>query len=184
MKLKIDKRHLAKLSAKIVGKAERAFKGSKRSLVKEVVKKYVGDIRNKSLNTNTNSPYDGLKDSTVKHRKYLAKNNNTHSKYQLKKPNLTLTGELLDAVVGELRKSGKTGRLNLILRMKKGKHKKYKSSKGKRIGKNTSSYNEISKGLRKLGRPIFMADQEYLVDNILPILEKYLRKTYKRKTYK
>ncbi len=178
MKLKIDKRHLTKLSAKIVGKAEKAFKGSKKSLVKEVVKKYVGDIRNKSLNTNTNSPYGGLEDSTIKHRRYLAKNNRTHSKYQLKKPNLTLTGELLDSVMGELRRSGK-GKLSLILRMKKGNHKKYRSSKGKPIGKKTSSYNEISKGLRKLGRPIFMADQKYIDKNILPILEKHLRKIYK-----
>ena len=176
MKLKIDKRHLTKLRVNITEKAKKAL--GKNTVAKRIRDKYVKDIREKSLNTKTGRSYKALKPSTIEHRRYLAKNNTTHPDYRPSKPNMTLTGELLDAVEAGLKRDQK-GKVTFTLGLKNGKHKKYRSSKNKPIGKTRSSYADIEKGLRDMGRPLFLINKRYFNKNILPILEKHLRKIYK-----
>ena len=94
----------------------------------EVVKDtIVGAIREKSLNPKTGKKFKSLSKSTIKHRKYLAKHNKTHESYSPSKPNLTITGRLLDSIKARItaKARGIVYRLNVT-----GNHKRYKGKEG------------------------------------------------------
>lgn len=142
----------------VTGNLEKAFREklkialrdmSKKKHLNLISKKYAEYIRAYSASFGTGKPYRPLKRSTIEHRKYLAANNPTHKSYSLKKPNLTITGELLNSIAtrATLSRDNITFKINV-----KGMHKKYKSMKGKGIGKKRVSNKQIRMGLAKIGR--------------------------------
>ena len=68
-----------------------------------------------------------LRPSTKKNRRYIARYNPTHPAYEQDKSNLTITGELLDAI----RVKFVTSKLSFVFGALKRKHKKYKTKKGR-----------------------------------------------------
>lgn len=92
--------------------------------IKDVI---VDAVRKESINPKTNRKFGSLSKSTIKYRKYLAKYNKTHPEFSPSKPNLTITGRLLDSVRARIsaKASGVLFRINVS-----GNHKRYKGKNG------------------------------------------------------
>ena len=110
---------------------------------------FVDNIRNNSISPKTGKKYKGLKSSTVRNRKYLAKNNKTHPNYSANKPNLTITGRLLDSIKAKVNVTLKSISYEIDVT---GSHARYKSNEGAPIGKKAPKNSEIREGLSKIGR--------------------------------
>lgn len=107
----------------------------------------VDSIRDESRNPKTGKSFPRLSKSTVEHRKYLARHNKTHPKYSASKPNLTITGRLLDSIKARITAKSK----GLLFRIDvSGKHKRYKGKKGL-IGKEQTN-KQIRTHLAEQGR--------------------------------
>ena len=121
---------------------------SKKKQLNLLSKKTAEYIRANAASFGTGKPYKPLKRSTIEHRKYLAKNNKTHRSFSLKKPNLTVTGQLLDSIVtrATLARDAIIFKINV-----KGIHKRYLGNSGKGIGKRVAN-KRIRAGLAKIGR--------------------------------
>ena len=87
----------------------------------------VGAIREDSLNPKTGKKFKSLSKATIRNRKYLAKHNKTHPDFSPSKPNLTITGRLLDSIKARItaKSKGLIYRLNVT-----GNHKRYKGKEG------------------------------------------------------
>ena len=94
-----------------------------------------------------------LRSSTVRNRKYIARYNTTHPSYRAGKSNLTITGQLLDAI----RVKYVTRSFNFVFDALKSKHKKYKTKKG-RSKATTPSLRELLKWQND-ARPILQVFQ-------------------------
>lgn len=129
----------------------------------------VDDIRKKALNPQTGKKYKALK--STQHRKYIASTgtNVLHKEYKESKPNLTITGSLLE---GLFTKFQKTKRL-LIIAIK-GRHDGYKNRKGKTIKGSKAKRSDIVEGQAAIGRPIMVASRSLRV-RILKRIEKRLK---------
>ena len=115
----------------------------------------VGAIREDSLNPKTGRKFKGLSKATIQNRKYLAKHNSTHPSYVANKPNLTITGRLLDSIKARITAKSK----GLVYRMNvSGNHKRYKGKSGL-IGKEQT--NKAIRGyLAEQGRdPLGLTDK-------------------------
>ena len=121
---------------------------SKEKVGEHIVNAIVDNIRNNSINPSTGKSYRRLKASSVSNRKYLARNNKTHPNYSANKPNLTITGRLLDSIKAKIKVTTKgiSYELNVT-----GRHARYKSDAGTPIGKAVSNQT-IRDGLSKIGR--------------------------------
>ena len=122
---------------------------SKAKTGEHIVNAIVDNIRNNSMNPKTGKSYRKLKSSSISNRKYLAKNNKTHPNYSANKPNLTITGRLLDSIKAKINVTTKGIEYEIDVT---GKHARYKSAEGKLIGKKTPSNSDIRDGLSKIGR--------------------------------
>ena len=114
-----------------------------------IVNAIVDNIRNNSINPKTGRKYRKLKESTIQNKKYLAKNNRTHPNYSANKPNLTITGRLLDSIKAKVKITGESIKYSIDVT---GKPARYKSNSGTLIGKKTPTNKEIREGLKKIGR--------------------------------
>lgn len=92
--------------------------------IKDVI---VSAVRKKSINPKTGNEFKDLKTSTINRRKYLAKYNKTHPDFSPTKPNLTITGRLLDSI--RARVSAKSDRVVFKINVS-GNHKRYKGKNG------------------------------------------------------
>lgn len=113
--------------------------------------------------------YPSLADSTIERRRYLAKHNTPHSRYKLRKPNLTLTGKLLEGLFSRF--NTRTGVLTIDI---KGLHPGYKGASGQIKGSRKPRKKIVEK-LNEIGRPIFEVSDEFLT-----ILVKRIEKALKR----
>lgn len=112
-------------------------------------------IREDSLNPKTGKKFKSLSKATVANRKYLAKHNATHPSYSASKPNLTITGRLLDSIKARItaRAKGLVYKINVS-----GNHKRYKGKEGL-IGKEQTN-KDIRGYLAKQGRdPLGLTDK-------------------------
>jgi len=95
---------------------------------------------------NEDGDFRPLKQSTVKHRRYLEKHNPVHDTYKAQRSNLTLTGKLLDSLRYEVKRPGV---LSLYF---SGQHPGYKTGAG---STNRESNSQIIKWLFKKGFVVF-----------------------------
>lgn len=92
--------------------------------IKDVI---VQAVRQESFNPKTGRKFKSLSKSTIQYRKYLAKHNKTHPNFSPTKPNLTITGRLLDSVKARITAKSK----GILFRLDvSGNHKRYKGAKG------------------------------------------------------
>ena len=96
-----------------------------------------------------------LEESTIKNRKWLAKNNPTHPDFSLRKSNLTVTGKFLDSMLSKFIAS----KLRIIFDFPSTKHPKYlinpnKKGKPRKSSAKSSSMKDIARGQKDLGREI------------------------------
>ncbi len=127
-------KNLEQIERKVKQKIEKIIKD--RDLLEEIGKYAVdqvkGNVRNRGKDIFGTS-YQGLKESTKKSRKYLAKKNSTHSTYSNGRSNLTLTGETMEAIKHKVSSSKP-----YISVQAEGNHKPYKGG-----SKKTISYSEL-----------------------------------------
>ncbi len=130
---------------KITSKLTKVVKQKLKDAVKELNTSKVSDqladtyrdyIRNNAASLGTGKKYPALKQSTKRYRKYIAKNNKTHTNYSESSPNLTITGKFLDSIRTRISVKAKSlvFKINVF-----GSHPAYKGSKGKKIGKRVSN---------------------------------------------
>ena len=115
----------------------------------------VGAVREQALNPKTGKRFKSLARSTVEHRKYLKKHNRTHPDFSLTKPNLTITGRLLDSIKARItaKSRGLLYRIDVT-----GNHKRYKGKNGL-IGKEQTN-KAIRTELSQQGRdPLGLTDK-------------------------
>ena len=118
--------------------------------------------------------FGGLKASTIRRRRQIAKFNKTHPEYRASRDNLTLSGELIDTFKSKF----VTSKFLFLLIPSKKKHKRYKSS-GKRKTKKSSSTatnEQIIKFQGQLGREL----SDVFTDQFVKKVEKDLVKTIRR----
>ena len=137
-------------------KIKNAVKQLKDEKFADTIKDTIVDaVRDQSINPKNGRKFKSLSKSTIQHRKYLAKHNKTHPKYSASKPNLTITGRLLDSIKARITAKSK----GLLFRIDvSGNHKRYKGKKGL-IG--TEQTNKQIRGhLAKQGRdPLGLTDK-------------------------
>ncbi len=109
-------------------KIKRAVSQLKKEKFADTIKDaIVTAVREKAINPKTNRKFKSLSKSTIEYRKYLAKNNRTHPKFSPSKPNLTITGRLLDSIKARITSKSK----GLLYRIDvTGNHKRYKGKDG------------------------------------------------------
>lgn len=129
----------------------------------------VEDEVRSNRNPANQKPYKPLASATIEHRRYLAKHNTPHSRYKLRKPNLTLTGKLLEGLFSRF--NTRTGILTIDI---KGLHPGYKGQKGQIKG-SRKPRKKIVAALNEMGRPIFEVSDEFLT-----ILVKRIEKALRR----
>lgn len=112
-------------------------------------------VREQALNPKTGRKFKNLSKSTVEYRKYLAKHNKTHPNFSPTKPNLTISGRLLDSIKARITAKSKGVLFRLDV---SGNHKRYKGAKGL-IG--TEQTNKAIRGyLAEQGRdPLGLTDK-------------------------
>lgn len=124
---------------------------------------------------NSNDSFPGLKASTIRNRKYLAKNNPPHPTFDPEFSNLTITGEFLDSLTAI--DEGDT-----VLRLAfTGMHKYYRGAKGQRISK-TIMNATLAKYLSEKGFNVFdntLGDKTQFVKRIKNICLGYIRRGLK-----
>jgi len=155
-----------KAAASITKKLNDAIADS--NIYKDAARDLEDSIRDKK-NPKTGKNYKKLQPSTIEHRKYIARNNSTHSEYSSDKSNLTLTGSLLEGLFSRFNKS--TGILTIDI---KGNHPGYKGSKKKTKG-SRKSRKEIVEHLEDLGFPVLNVSNKF-INKLVEKLEKRLRK--------
>lgn len=108
---------------------------------------------------------------SIKHREYLEKYGNaTGISYGTSRPNLTISGELLESIKPEFKK-------NSLIISPTGNHKKYQG-KTKKVGNRTSNF-EIAKHMKKIGRN-FLKMTPTMKKIVLNMLKMSLRKHLKK----
>jgi hypothetical protein len=131
--------------------------------------------RTKPLNDSRSFP--GLKDSSKSIRKYLAALNPTHPTYKATRSNLTLTGQLINAIVYRL-----TGKSVLVIEVEDSIRDPYIKNRKGEIG-DVKTNREVDKDLRKRGFVLYTAkgiDSEPRVGKrINNIVKKYVRRAIK-----
>lgn len=114
-------------------------------------------------NPKTGKNYRQLKESTIRNRRYLARNNPTHPQYSPARSNLTLTGQLIDGIKARFNKA--SGVLTIFI---SGKHPGYRGNSGKIKG-SSKSRAEIAQALEDQGRPVLNISKrftQFIVDRI------------------
>ena len=125
----------------------KANKQMNKEIGETTVKRIQGEARRqKPLNAKRRFP--SLKQMTVAQRKRLAFFNKTHPSFGPGKSNLTLTGQLIDAVVFEVRNT------SIFISVEESRRKGYKTGPGGR-SKKTLTNKELDKILRKIGFKLF-----------------------------
>lgn len=124
---------------------------------------------------NANNTFPELKDSTIKNRKYLARNNPTHETFDPEFSNLTITGDFLDSLTA-------IDEGDCVLRLTfTGMHKPYLGAKGQRISK--TIMNETLAGyLSEKGFNVFdkaLETQSQFIKRIKTICNAYIRRGLK-----
>lgn len=147
--VKIDSAQFTQIEAQIRTAAKEIL--SSPALKKEIGEFAVERLKyqartGKPFNETDNFP--SLKESTIRHRKYLARHNTTHETYGASRSNLTITGELLDSL--RWRDEGDT----LVKVEFSGMHKPYVGAKGQRISK-TIMNETLAKYLEAKGFKVF-----------------------------
>ena len=122
-------------------------KMSDEKVAEHIVDSIVDNIRNNSISPKTGKKYRKLAALTIKHRKYLAKHNRTHSNYSLNKPNLTITGKLLDSIKAKVKMTAKGVDYSINV---SGTHPRYRGVSGS-IGKSLTN-EEIREQLASIKR--------------------------------
>jgi hypothetical protein len=145
-----------------------ATKKQKRKILKLVQQSnFKDELRNDLINETRDAGVEPqLKDSSVKHRRYLAKNNKTHEKYQAEKSNLTLTGKFLDSMKSFFILS----KGQFVFEFPKKKHPPYLKNNGKPIKGKRASMSDIYQYQAEKGRDIAQAFER----------EEFLRKISKK----
>lgn len=131
--------------------------------------KLLEDEIRSNRNPATQGPYDPLANSTIDRRRYLSKHNTPHSRYKLRKPNLTLTGKLLEGLFSRF--NTRTGVLTIDI---KGLHPGYKGASGQIKGSRKPRKKIVEK-LNEIGRPIFEVSDGFL-ELLAERIEKALRR--------
>lgn len=171
MSKSIVKMKLANLKFKIKNAVAELKSEKFADTIKDVI---VEGVRNNSINPKTGREFPPLKESTIKRRKNIAKYNKTHPAYSESKPNLTITGRLLDSIKARI-----TARSNGILFSMdvSGVHKSYKG-KNKLIGQPVQN-KAIRDGLAKIGRdPLGLNDTS--INKIVRLLTIALQERLKK----
>ena len=109
-------------------KIKNAVKQLKDEKFADTIKDTIVDaVRKESINPKTGRKFSRLSRSTVNHKKYLAKYNRTHPDFSPSRPNLTITGRLLDSIRARItaKSKGLTFRIDVS-----GNHKRYKGKNG------------------------------------------------------
>ena len=118
--------------------------------------------------------YRRLTKSTINNRKYLARHNATHPSYSLKKPNLTITGRLLNSIKAKATATTKGVSYSIDV---KGKHAKYSGANGS-IGESLTN-KEIRNHLASIKRdPLGISKK--MNKEILKFIEQTLIKSLKK----
>ena len=143
--------------SKAVRNIEKKLKGAKINkaaqshicnLIEEDTKETIRKGRNPK--TKTSAAIKQLKPSSVRNRRYRARYNTTHPNYNPNKSNLTLTGELIDSIKCRFKKLRRGVGFTL---QALGKHKKYKTKKGRSKAKRVSN-SDIIAAQKALGRDV------------------------------
>lgn len=116
----------------------------------------------------TGSKHPGLKDSSIKNRKYLSKYNQTHGAFSANRANVTITGELLDSI--ESRSPG-PGEVTIFAQ---GDHSAYKGKKGQAISDEIPNETLI-KYLKDKGFEV-MGVRQSLLPRLRRIVVAYIRR--------
>ena len=130
--------------------------------------------RAKPLNDTRSFP--NLKESTKEIRKALAKTNQTHPTYKANRSNLTLTGQLIDAIIYKL-KSGAVISLEIDNNLRRPYVRKNKKPEPAKTNK------QIDKELRERGFELYTAkgidSEPRILKRINGIVRKYVRRAIK-----
>lgn len=139
---------MQKLNRQFKAKLKEALRDmSKKKTLNVISKEIAKYTKTKAASYGTGKPYKPLKRSTIKHRKYLAKYNKTDRHFKASKPNLTITGQLLDSILTRATISRDT----IVFKINvKGTHKAYKGAT-KKIGKAIAN-KTLRRYLAKQGR--------------------------------
>lgn len=130
--------------------------------IKDVI---VTGVRDNSINPKTGKQFPALSESTIKRRRNIAKYNKTHPAYSPTKPNLTITGRLLDSIKATITATSKGVRFKMDV---SGSHKAYKG-KNKLVGKPVQN-KTIRDGLANLGRdPLGLNDKS--INKIIRLIQ-------------
>lgn len=108
-----------------------------------------------------------LAPSTVEQREYLAKHNTTHPSYKKARSNLTLTGQLLDSLVGQKFR----GFIKIVL---KGTRKPYR--KGSRKSRTN---NFVAAKLKEQGRQ-FLGKSPLMTKQIKIAIQRFIRRALRK----
>jgi len=143
------------------------------TLLKEIAELVVYNIKGytrKGKTMVTDGNLKTLEKSTIKNRKYLAKNNPTHPSFKPPKSNLTITGQLLDALVYRIKTVGS----KITIYFNNNIRKPYKGNKGQPISKTITNY-DLYKHLKR-DRPV-LDTNEKLSKQIVQRVKRFLRRS-------
>lgn len=120
---------------------------------------------------NSNAKFPSLKPSTIKSREYIAKHNQTHETYGASRSNLTITGQLLNAIKHKVVSAGVVA-IELV-----GNHRGYKSGSGQ-TGRSVAN-SDIAGWLADKGFVIFdesIQDNKTIKARLRSIVLRYVRR--------
>ena len=129
--------------------------------------------RRKGINPKTGRPYKALEQSTIKHRRYLARNNSTGTGYSATKSNVTMTGQLIDSIKAVWVRSRSVLKFTIS-----GTRTPYRANTGRAIRNQERSNAEIAKHLEEQGRPVLYLtkkSQKLIIDMIKRKLRKFIK---------
>ena len=160
---------------RIIG-LEAATKKQKRKILKAISdSRFKDELRNDFIEEiRENGVEPKLQESTVKNRRYLAKNNKTHPKYREDKSNLTLTGAFLESMKSFFVLS----KGQFVFEFPKKRHPKYKKNNGKAIKSRSPSMSDIYQYQLELGRYL---DQVFEKQDFLARISRKLVDSIKKK---
>ena len=131
--------------------------------------------RRKPLNDTRSFP--PLSDKTIKRRNYLKKYNTTHKTYETSRSNLTITGQLIDAIVYELQQD--QGLYKIILEVADNARLGYRTGPNS-IERNPPSNQELAEMLAEKGFVLFdpavIAINDNLKDRVATVFKRTLRR--------
>ena len=154
--------------------------------LKENIEKFTEDIRSDIIaqtRAGKDIPNDRkqppLAKSTIETRSYSEKYTDLHPLYSRRRSNLTMTGQLLEAVKGIVKKiSGKTG-YEITFEVSDTTRKQYKSEKARSKNTQRLTNKELAGYLKDKGRE-FLGVRKLMIDRIRRQISQDLRRNIRK----